>query len=320
MRARKKQPERIGGRIKLRDLRIVSAVAQSGSMVKAADQLAVSQPVISKAVSDLEHWLGVRLFERTAHGVEPTNYGRALVKCGVAVFDDIRRGVAELEYLADPGQGEIRIGNTPPLGTAFVPSVIDRLSRQYPRIRLHVVQDDFATLLNRDLRQRLVDLAVAWLPGPQADDDTNVEILFHDQHVFVAGAQSKWARRRKIALSDIMEEPWVLPPPDSMVGMSIAEAFRAAGTVPPNASVLSFSIPLHHYLLATGRFVTMLPVSMYHFGARHLPLKLLPIASPVPPRPVGIVTLKERTLSPAANLFVECARAQAKSMKDGAGL
>jgi DNA-binding transcriptional LysR family regulator len=309
-------PEQRGSRIKLRDLRIVSALAQTGSMVKAADQLAVSQPVVSKAVAELEQWLGVRLFDRTARGVEPTEYGRALARCSAAVFDDIRRGVAELDHLTDPTRGDVRIGNTPPLGSAFVPFIIDRLARQYPRIRFHIVEDTFPALLTRDLRERDVELAVAWLPSQQADDDINVEILFHDQLVFVAGAASRWARQRGITLDDIMREPWVLPPPDSMIGLSIADGFSMAGLQAPEGSVLSASIPLHHFLLATGRFVSMLPLSMYHFGARHLALKVLPVASPVPPRPVGIIRLKDRTPSPAASLFVECARASARGIRD----
>src|ERR1700731_3048638 len=94
--------ERIGRRLKLRDLHILLAVAKSGSMGKAASDLAVSQPAVSKAIADLEHTLGVRLLDRGPQGVEPTIYGRALLKCGLTVFDDLKQGVKELEFLADP--------------------------------------------------------------------------------------------------------------------------------------------------------------------------------------------------------------------------
>ena len=95
--------DRIGRRLKLRDLHILMAVAQSGSMVRAAQILAISQPVVSKAIADLEHAVGVRLLDRGPHGVEPTMYGRALLDSGVAVFDDLRRGVKQIEFLADEG-------------------------------------------------------------------------------------------------------------------------------------------------------------------------------------------------------------------------
>src|SRR5262244_1129467 len=98
--------DRAGRRLKLRDLHILLAVAKTGSMGKAAVALAVSQPVVSKAVSDLEHALSLRLFDRSPQGVEPTMYGRTLLKWSIAMFDDLRQGVKELEYLTDPTAGE----------------------------------------------------------------------------------------------------------------------------------------------------------------------------------------------------------------------
>ena len=116
--------DRIGRRIKLRDLHIFLAVARCGSMARAAGLLSVSQPVVSKTISELEHALGVRLLDRTFQGVEPTAYGRAIVNCGIAVFDDLRRGVQEIEYLSDPTTGELRVGATLPLMEDLVPGVV----------------------------------------------------------------------------------------------------------------------------------------------------------------------------------------------------
>jgi DNA-binding transcriptional LysR family regulator len=302
--------DRIARRVSLRDLRILTAVARSGSMGKAAAQLAISQPVISKAISDLEHALGLRLFDRNPYGVEPTIYGQALLKCGTVVFDDLRQGVKELEFLTDPGAGELRIGCTEPPAAGFVPTVIDRLSRQYPRVLFHVLPADSVTLRNRELRQRNIELAIALTPRPDTEGDFDVEILFDDQFVVLAGAQSIWARRRKIVLSDLIHEPWVLPPAGTV---NIAAAFHDSGLEPPRAHVLSFSIPLHHHLLATGRFITMLPVSMLRLG-KHLPLKPLSVELPKIPRPVGIITLAKRTLSPLAQLFIQTAREIAKPL------
>src|SRR5437762_224199 len=118
---------RIGRRIKLRDLHILLAVAKSGSMGRAAAELAVSQPVISRAISDLEHALGVRLLDRSPHGVEPTTYGRELLNCGVAVFDELQQGLKALEFLSDPTAGELRLGCTEPLATGFVGAMIEQL-------------------------------------------------------------------------------------------------------------------------------------------------------------------------------------------------
>jgi DNA-binding transcriptional LysR family regulator len=109
-------------------------------MGKAAAQLAVSQPAISKAIADLEHTIGVRLLDRTAQGVEPTRYGEALLKWGSAVFDDLRQGVKEIEFLSDPTTGEVRVGSTEVMTAGLIPSVIDRMPRQFPRLTFNVVQ------------------------------------------------------------------------------------------------------------------------------------------------------------------------------------
>src|SRR5882672_9780536 len=159
--------DRIGRRIKLSDLHILLAVAQSGSMAKAANVLAVSHPVVSRSISELEHTLGVRLLERNPHGVELTAYGRAMLSRSHAAFDELRQGVKDIEFLSDPGVGEVRIGSTPPLAASFVSTVIDRLHRRYPRMVFHVVTADFASV-QRDLNERNVDLLVLRRIGPVA--------------------------------------------------------------------------------------------------------------------------------------------------------
>ena len=102
--------DRIGRRVKLRDLHILLAVAEYGTMAKASTQLSVSHPVVSKTVSELERTLGVRLFDRSSHGVELTAHGAALLRCGIAVFNEMRQGLKLLETLSDPTCGELRIG------------------------------------------------------------------------------------------------------------------------------------------------------------------------------------------------------------------
>jgi DNA-binding transcriptional LysR family regulator len=303
--------DRVGRRLKLRDLHILLAVAQSGSMGKAAADLAISQPSVSKAIAAVEHAIGLRLLDRGPHGIEPTIYGRALLKCGTAVFDELRQGVRELEFLSDPTAGELRIGCTETMAAGFVSAVIDRMSRQHPRAIFHLVPADSITLMTRELRQRTVELLVTSTSGLTPGEDADVEILFDDRFVVMADAESKWGRRRKVTLAGLLDELWVLPPADSIPGRSIAQAFRASGLEPPRVHMVSFSLPLHYHLLATGRFVTMLPLSMLHFG-KHLSLKLLPLELPDDPYPTGIITLENRTLSPLAQLFIRCAREVAK--------
>jgi DNA-binding transcriptional LysR family regulator len=304
--------DRIGRRIRLRDLHIFLTVAKTGSMGRAAVELAVSQPVVSKAISELEHALGFRLLDRCPQGVELTRYGRAVVKWGIAAFDDLRQGVKELEFLADPTVGELKIGCSEPLAGGFVMAVIDRLSRQYRNACFEVLSADPALLHSRELRERHVELLVIPITGLELGEDTAVEILFEDRHVVMVPHDSKWARRRNVKLADLMGEPWVLPPRGTPIDAYLTQGFRAAGLEPPRMRVATFSLPLHEQLLASGTFVTALPGSMVRFG-RQLPFKVLPIAFPLPARPIGIVTLKNRMVSPLAEVFLDCARELAGS-------
>src|SRR5215469_6373344 len=150
--------ERTRRRLKLRDLDILATLIDAGSMGKAAARLNVSQPAVSKAIAELEAALGVRLVDRGRRGITPTPYGLALKKRSVAIFNDLRQGVQDIEFLSDPTTGEIRIGSTEPISVALVSPCIDRLSRRHLRMRFHVVAGDTATLC-REVMDRNVELA-----------------------------------------------------------------------------------------------------------------------------------------------------------------
>src|SRR5579863_5450931 len=152
---------RIGRRIRLRDLHVLLTAVQCGSMAKAARRLAVSQPAISKAIADLEHTLKVRLLDRGPQGVEPTRYGSVLVRRGLAVFDELRQAVGEIEFMADPTAGEVSIGCNESLAAALLPRVIRRLSQRYPGVMVHVAQMSRPIIYEiSQLRERKVELIV----------------------------------------------------------------------------------------------------------------------------------------------------------------
>src|SRR5262245_4802953 len=128
--------DRVERRLKLHDLRVLMTVIQAGSMLKAAQRLNTSQPAVSRSIAELEHALGVRLLDRSRQGVEPTTYGRALLDCGTAVFDELRQGVKNIEFLSDPAEGELRIGAGLPAFAGVITATISRLRREHPRIHI----------------------------------------------------------------------------------------------------------------------------------------------------------------------------------------
>ena len=156
--------ERIERRLKLHDMRVLMSVVQAGSMHKAAERLGTSQPAVSRSISDLEQTLGVRLLDRSRRGVQPTQYGRAIIKRGVAVFDELRQGVRDVEFLADPTAGELRIGCAEMTAAGPALSVMERLTRRHPRIVFNVLTGS-AESLYRNLAERNIEIVMAGSPA-----------------------------------------------------------------------------------------------------------------------------------------------------------
>jgi DNA-binding transcriptional LysR family regulator len=281
-------------------------------MAKAATELAISQPAVSKAIADMEYTFGLRLLDRSRSGIEPTAYGRALVTRGQAIFDELKQGVEELAFLSDPTVGDLRIGSTESVAAGFLPAVVKRFSLEQPRVRLDVAQTVMSTLHYRELRERSIDLLIGRIPVPFDEDDLEAEVVYNDDTVVIAGRQSKWAKSRKLMLADLAGERWILPPPHTMQGSLAPKLFRDSGSEMPHAPITTLSIHLCLRLVAGGQFVTMLPASVLEFGNRDESIKVLPINIPVRRRPVAIVTLKNRTRSPAARLFIECVHRTAR--------
>lgn len=306
------QTELVSHRLKLQHLKVVMAVAEWGSMARAAKHLAITQPVVSKVIADLEDMLGVRLFDRSPQGVEPTPYGRALLRRSIAIFDDLRTSVDEIKFMADPTAGELRIGSTEPLLAGLGAAVMERLWQQYPRIDFRVVQADSAMLLSRDLPERRIELAIVPLVRPSVSEDLEATILFRDHLRLVVGLKSRWAHRRRITLAELIDEPWCLAP--SSIGTLVSDALRANGLKMPRVAVTTTTAHLLFRLLESGRFVGHFGDGLLEFYANRFALKKLPIDLPIEPFAVAIVTLKNRTISPVAQLFIDCARDVARPL------
>ena len=306
--------ERIGRRMKLQDLHVLMTVVEAGTMGKAAQRLNTTQPNVSRTIAALEQTLGVRLLDRCRDGVEPTQYGRALLDCGRAVFDDLRRGMKHLESLADPESGEVRIGSSSFFASTFISAVIERMSRRYPRAVFHLVTVTETDKLQDELTQRNVDLLIARKPERVSNDEIAFESLYNDSHVVAVGKQSPWVRKRNITLRQLRNESWLLPPPDRALGPVYLDVFRSAGLEYPRAAVFTVDPVVRIGLVTTGAFITIVPAAVVRFS-KSQDVKTLPIDLHHAVLPIGIVTLKNRALSPVAQLFIDGAHEVAKPLR-----
>ena len=297
----------IGRRLRLRDLHVFFTVVQTGSLAKAAATLHVSQPAVSQLIIDLEHAVGVKLFDRNSRGVTPTIYGRTLLARGQSAFDELKQGIQEIEFLSDPTAGETKVGCQEAIAAILAP-VIESFSQQYPRIVLDIYEEEFDKFAAR-LRDRTLDFVLQRLREPVRPNnpffnDLNVEVLFDDQLVVAAGIRSPWARRRKIELAELINEAWILAPPDTTNYRVITEAFRERGLGAPRIGLKTLSTHLRANLVASGKFIAPFPNSVLTFYADRFAMKALPVVLPKRPWPVAILTLKNRTLNPVAELFL----------------
>ena len=301
-------------RLKLRDLHVLDVVAQAGSMAKAAPRLAMSQPAVSRVVADMEHLLGVPLFDRTSTGVELTRFGRALRSRATNVTDELKQGLGELAFLADPTQGEIRVGTTEPM-TALTATIIQNISAVYPKISFVVNAGDTLALQER-LRQREIDIAVTRMAADfDRYEDLSGESLFEDELAVIAGKHNPLTRRRKLTLGSLMSEKWLLGvAANSFLRPFIEEAFRAEGLGVPPATVTCGSYAMQINLLAAGPFLAILPRATLRYPTPHPTLMPLRLRMPTTRRPVGLVRLKNRHVSPIVNLFARTAREAARQM------
>src|SRR5262249_43059447 len=160
-------------------------------------------PAVSKVIADLEYALGVRLLDRSPKGVEPTVYGRALLKRGLAAFDELKQGIRDIEFLADPASGEVRVGCPTALANTLLEPVVERFIDRYPRVVPHV-----DTVVNPQLfpglHDRKYDLYITLLPLPErrVPEDLDIEFLFSDPLVVAVGTRHRFANRRKVAFSE----------------------------------------------------------------------------------------------------------------------
>jgi len=312
---------RIGRRVTLRDLHTLLAVVQHRSMAKAGTHLGKSQSAVSQAVAAIEHAIGVRLLDRTSRGVEPTTYGSALLRRGRAAFDELRLGVDEIECLADPTTGEVRIACSELVSVGLLPAIIERLSLRCPKLKLHVLETGSLVTECPELQERKVDMRVGLLPRPLGGElprEFDAEILCDDEICLAVGQTSPWARRRKIDLAELVDEPWVAPSFATAAGVALMEAFHARGLPPPQISVTTSSLGLRSLLSMSGRFIVALPRSIVELYADRFALKPLPLRFPTQ-LSYAIITLKNRTLSPAIERFIACAREVTKSRASGVG-
>ena len=194
----------------------------------------------------------------------------------------------------------------------ILPPIIEGFSLRYPKIILDIYEEEFATFAGK-LRSRSLDFVLQRLHGrPKSGDsafeDLDIETLFEDELVIAVGRRNAFSRRRRVDLADLLQEPWILASPPSWNHRVIAEACQLRGVPMPKIVLSTFSTHIRASMVSSGRFVAIFPRSVAQFYARRFDLKILKVELPQPPWPAAILTLRNRTMAPAAHLFLDHVR------------
>jgi DNA-binding transcriptional LysR family regulator len=304
--------DRINRRLKIRDLHMIEVIASRGSMARAAEDLGLSQPAISKAIADLEDDLGVAVFDRSTRGVQLTDSGQVLLRRGRVILDELQHGLEEIENISDPTMGLVRVGVSL-AQSLFISAVVERTSLRYPKIRFSVVMSDPLRLISA-LRDRELDFAICRAQMAEGEPDLKAEVLFQDRIEVVVASNHPLARRRKLSLSDLMGERWALAAPDTYLGGLVRNAFRAQSLPMPQAVVSTSSIQLRLELMETSGFLTLASHSMVIHPSRKGRIKALPVDFGDEAGPMAAITLNGRHLTKVSNLVMEAARSVAQSI------
>jgi DNA-binding transcriptional LysR family regulator len=301
--------KRLVRRIKLRDLDTLGVVVSCGGIRKAAEQLHLSQPAVSKAIAGLEEDVGYPLLVRTQRGVEVTAYGEALLRRSGDIFDTLLESLRELETLADPDVGEIRFACTEPVMAGLIAAAMQRITRQYPKVRFRV--ESFGTDLTqvRALMEHDCDFVLVRPHGMTLDREIKTEPLYYERLQVVAGQQTSWARRRKMDLAELVDAPWILSSIEILSRDSpFAQSFEALGLPLPKAGIVTGSVHLRVALVESGQFITVMPRALLHFNAMRYALKILPVELHRWKTPNMILTLRDRPLNPVTEKFIDVIR------------
>jgi len=230
------------------------------------------------------------------------------------VFDDLKEIIRDIEFLSEATTGEVRIGSMEGPWFTLLPNVIQRFSQQYPRVEVHTDLIDHSDVF-RALRERRYDCVIAVRRlQDKAADDLKVDILYDDATIVAAWAHSKWARRRKIDLAELIDEPWILSGPTAWSRPLGEGIFQASGFSRPNPRIATNSIILRARLIVGSPHLGMFLTSVLRrLIADNYALTALPVDLHANTQSIAIVTLKNRTLSPVIERFLSCVREVAAS-------
>lgn len=295
--------QRLPRHLKMSELRVFVAVLEHRSFHKAAAVVHLTQPAVTKAIAGLEEMLGVKLFDRHAHGVEPTAHGLSFAPRAVAVFEELRRAAQDLARVSSGAEGTLRIGTLPMPAIPFLPIAITELTRSRPEVFVSVVEAREAELVDR-LRKGDIELAILRLALFDLDEDLQGTSLMEEKLCVVAAHDHPLAARSTLTWPELLLERWILPPADCIFFEHVLRTLNFSGLEMPRATVESFEIGVQYGMVLHGGMLTFGMRSRFEFAPGRPSVVRLPFDLGSTPKPMSAVSLRRHHVTPLAQALV----------------
>ncbi|MGZ3181399.1 MAG: LysR substrate-binding domain-containing protein [Telluria sp.] len=296
----------IRSHLKTRHLVLLVELGRHASILHAAEAAGLTQPGASKLIGELEHALGVPLFERLPRGVVPTWYGKVLIRRAGAALAEMDAAHQEvMQGLAGVG-GRASVGSVLTPSTALVPRAVQMVKALNPRIQVMVSVDTSKVLVER-LRAGELDIVVGRILDPEAAAELHFEPLADEPHALIVRAGHPWLAHPGLGLADIAAGAWILPSAGRLRDQLMA-LFVARGLELPHDVVETSALSLIPRLLADSDRVVALPPELVRTHLDAGQLAVLPMDVGLRADVYGIVTRKRHHLSPSAHAMLEALR------------
>jgi DNA-binding transcriptional LysR family regulator len=294
-----------------RQMRMLLAIAEHRSVVKASRELNVAQPALSRSLSDLEGVLKLKLFNRSPQGMAPTVFGEALIRRLKAIIGELHDADEELSALRAGTYGHVSIGCIPLLPAGILPRLLSGVVRTRPGLTISVTDGGGIETLLKQLRDRELDMVLCIRPkSNEHDNDFEFEPLFNDTLLLVAGRSHPAARVRKPSLRNIDLDPMVLPSQGSVYRQRIDEAFAKFNRPPPTAAVEANSPMLRLGLAENSDMATFIQASVWSDKGSRYRIKVIPLRESIEYGAIGYMVLRKWQTTPAAAALIEFMRSK----------
>jgi DNA-binding transcriptional LysR family regulator len=303
----------IARKFRLRHLELIAEVYDSRSILRASRRLSLTQPTVTKALQDVESTLGLKLFERTNRGIEPTEYGEIFARHAKVVLAQLRHAAEELESLRVGYSGKVTVGTLLAASASILPDAIALLKEERPAVAISVIVGTYDVLMPSLLAGDL-DMVLGRLPAEGRSRALMYEEFYNEPICVVARRGHPLTRKRRLTLKELANAAWLLPLPETALRRQIERAFVEAGAALPRNVIESVSILTNRVLLRKSDCVGVMPYHVALDDVEHGLLAILPVKLKSIEGPVGVILRAPGELAPAAAALLECLRTAAQEV------